>query len=96
MLAYYLYPFVQNRDVREYTKEDLLKPEKVEELFDYCQILEAYITKTGWQFLIESYGYDKLYEIDKRSGWLSDRSTESNLEEYIEQIKYEISICKEE
>ena len=77
-------------------KEDLLKPEKVEELFDYCQILEAYITKTGWQFLIESYGYDKLYEIDKRSGWLSDRSTESNLEEYIEQIKYEISICKEE
>ena len=96
MLAYYLYPFVQNRDVREYTKEDLLKPEKVEELFDYCQILEAYITKTGWQFLIESYGYDKLYEIDKRSGWLSDQSTESNLEEYIERIKYEISICKEE
>ena len=44
MLACYLYPFVQNRDVREYTKEDLLKPEKVEELFDYCQILEAYIT----------------------------------------------------
>ena len=96
MLAYYLYPFVQNRDVREYTKEDILKPEKVEELFDYCQILEAYITKNGWQFLIESYGYDKLYEIDKRSGWLSDQSTESNLEEYIERIKYEISICKEE
>ena len=96
MLAYYLYPFVQNRDVREYTKEDLLKPEKVEELFDYCQILEAYITKKGWQFLIERYGYDKLYEIDKRSGWLSDQSTESNLEEYIERIKYEISICKEE
>ena len=46
--------------------------------------------------LIESYGYDKLYEIDKRSGWLSDQSTESNLEEYIERIKYEISICKEE
>ncbi|MBQ2347201.1 MAG: hypothetical protein II388_02370 [Clostridia bacterium] len=75
---------------------DLLQPEKVKELFDYCQILEAYITKKGWQFLIESYGYDKLYEIDKRSGWLSDQSTESNLEEYIERIKYEISICKEE
>ena len=88
MLAYYLYPFVQNRDVREYTKVDLLQPEKVKELFDYCQILEAYITKKGWQFLIESYGYDKLYEIDKRSGWLSDQ--------YIERIKYEISICKEE
>ena len=96
MLAYYLYPFVQNRDVREYTKVDLLQPEKVKELFDYCQILEAYITKTGWQFLIESYGYDKLYEIDKRSGWLCDQSSESSIEEYIEWVKYEISICKEE
>ncbi len=94
MLAYFLYPYVQNRDVREYTKVDLLQPEKVEELFDYCQILEAYITKTGWQFLIESYGYDKLYEIDKRSGWLSDRSSESSIEEYIEWVKYEISISK--
>ena len=96
MLAYYLYPFVQNRDVREYTKVDLLQPEKVKELFDYCQILEAYITKMGWQFLIVSYGYDKLYEIDKRSGWLTERSSESSIEEYIERIKYEISICKEE
>ena len=96
MLACYLYPFVQNRDVREYTKEDLLKPEKVEELFDYCQILEAYITKKGWQFLIENYGYDRLYEIDKRSGWLTERSSESSIEEYIEWVKYEIGISKEE
>ena len=96
MLAYYLYPFVQNRDVREYTKVDLLQPEKVKELFDYCQILEAYITKKGWQFLIENYGYDRLYEIDKRSGWLTERSSEISIEEYIEWVKYEISISKEE
>ena len=72
------------------------KPEKVEELFDYCQILEAYITKKGWQFLIENYGYDRLYEIDKRSGWLTERSSESSIEEYIEWVKYEIGISKEE
>ena len=34
MLAYYHYPFVQNSDVKEYTKEDLSKASKVEELFD--------------------------------------------------------------
>lgn len=96
MLAYYLYPFVQNRDVREYTKEDLLKPEKVEELFDYCQILEAYITKKGWEFLIENYGYDKLYEIYKRSGWLTERSSDSSIEEYIEWVKNEIGNSNEE
>ena len=35
MLAYYHYPFVPNQDIREYTAEDLLDPQKVEELFDY-------------------------------------------------------------
>lgn len=95
MLAYYLYPFIPNQDVKEYSKEDLMDPKKVEELFDYCQILEAYITKVGWQFLIEHYGYEKLFEIDKRSGWLSDR-TENTLEEYIEWVKYEISIAVNE
>ena len=59
------------------------------ELFDYCQILEGYITKSGWKFLIEYYGYERLLEIDKRSGWLSER-TECNLGEYIKWIQYEI------
>lgn len=45
MLAYYHYPFVPNQKCREYTRDELMKPEIVEELFDYCQILEAYITK---------------------------------------------------
>ena len=69
MLAYYYYPFKGNQELREYTKEELMDPNKVEELFDYCQILEAYITKEGWEFLIRHYGYEKLYEIDKKSGW---------------------------
>lgn len=45
MLAFYLYPFINNQKIQEYTKEDLMNVAKVEELFDYCQILEAYITK---------------------------------------------------
>ncbi len=64
----------------------------MEELFDYCQILEAYITKQGWAFLIEHYGYEKLYEIDKKSGWLGD----DTLEEYIASVEYEIYISSEE
>ena len=51
MLAFYLYPFEPNKKFREYTEDDLKDPKIVEELFDYCQILEAYITKDGWEFL---------------------------------------------
>ena len=92
MLAYYFYPFVPNQDYREYTQEELQDPAIVEELFDYCQILEAYITKKGWAFLIDHYGYEKLYEIDKRSGWI-DAET---LEEYREWVRYEVNISEEE
>ena len=61
MLAFYLYPFEpHNKSIApiEYTKEDLMNPSKVEELFDYCQILEAYITRPGWEFLIQVHGYE--------------------------------------
>lgn len=92
MLAYYHYPFVPNQDIREYTEEDLKNPKTVEELFDYCQILEAYITKKGWEFLINHYGYEELYEIDRKSGWLDDET----LEEYISSVQYEIDISEEE
>ena len=34
MLAFYYYPFAENQDHREYTEEELLKPNAVEELFD--------------------------------------------------------------
>lgn len=88
-LAYYFYPWGDEHNYREYTKEELMNPDTVEEIFDYCQILEAYVTKEGWKFLIDYYGYEKLYEIDRKSGWLSERSDDS-LEEYIEWVKYEI------
>ena len=95
MLAYYYYPFTLNQDVREYCKEELMRPEVVKELFDYCQILECYITRAGWEFLVGYYGYEVLYEIDKRSGWLSEQSFDNTLEEYIECVKQEIEASPE-
>lgn len=92
-LAYYIYPWGNKHNYREYTKEELMNPETVKKIFDYCQILEAYITKQGWQFLIDYYGYEKLYEIDRKSGWLSGHSDNDCLEEYIEWVKYEIEIA---
>lgn len=89
MLAFYHYPFVQNQGIREYTKADLSHASKVEELFDYCQILEAYITKSGWEYLIRRYGYDGLYEIDRRSGWFDTDS----LEEFEQCIAAQIECC---
>ncbi|MBP0966854.1 MAG: hypothetical protein J5722_04400 [Oscillospiraceae bacterium] len=82
-LAYRYYPWGgQGGNYREYTAEELMNPEKVEALFDYCQILEAYITAEGWHFLIAHHGFEKLYEIDRKSGWY-DFDT---LAEYIELI----------
>ena len=57
----------------------------VEELFDYCQILEAYITKDGWEFLTKYHGYEQLYEIDKRSGWF-DEETIDAFKEAVKQV----------
>ena len=76
MLAFYLYPFAENQKAIEYTRADLMNPDKVEELFNYCQILEAYVTKSGWDFLISYYGYDGLYNIDKKSGWFDAKDLE--------------------
>ncbi len=61
MLACYIYPMPKGT---EYTEIDLQNPTNVVELFGYCGILEGMITKVGWRFLIETYGYERLYEIE--------------------------------
>lgn len=77
--------------IREYTKEDLMNPEKIELYYRFIYIYDIHITKSGWEFLIEYYGYEGLYEIDKRdncwfkSGYLRDGENNS-LEEYIKWI----------
>lgn len=35
----------------------------MEKLFDYIQIYLAVISKDGWNFLIEQYSYERLFEI---------------------------------
>lgn len=83
MLAFYLYPFDEKHHFREYTKADLTNPEKVKELFDYAQILEAYIKPEGWEFLISHYGWEGLYEINQNSGWF-DAENLQDLKMYVQ------------
>ena len=82
MLGFYIYPLPGGT---EYTAADLENPDKVIELFDYCAILEGMVTKEGWDFLIDLYGYEKLFQMDKESEliWWAD-----SLEEFIEGVKY--------
>lgn len=75
-LAFYIYPLPQGTS---YTRNKLMDAISVEILFDYCQILEGVILKKGWDFLIEFYGYQKLYDINKKSGWFDCE----NMEEFV-------------
>jgi len=119
VLAYYRYPKPKGTS---YFENELKQPDKVIEVFDYCQILRAYIrllrklsedcenvsesgsifailnefpeksiTKAGWDFLIKHYGYEKLFELDKISGWFDC----SNIGEFIERVQYECDIWDE-
>lgn len=82
MLGLYIYPIPNGT---EYTQSDLVIKEKVIELFGFCGILEGLITKEGWDFLIEFYGYEKLYQMDKEAMWFD----EDTMEKYIEIVKNE-------
>ncbi len=73
----------------EYWESDLDTEEKVEILFDYAQILEVGITKKGWNYLIERYGYETLFKIDKKSGWIDSES----LEEFKSWVEYYMNLC---
>lgn len=89
LLAFYI-PFGNEENTVVYGKTDLLNPDVLKELFDYCQILEGLITYSGWLFLLKQYGYEKLYEIDKKSGWFDS----STLEQFIEDVDLEIRMVK--
>jgi hypothetical protein len=66
-----------------YFQKNLMTKEQVEQLFDFCQIMEAIIYDLGWEFLIDYYGYPVLYEINCRSGWFDC----IDIEEYKEYIE---------
>lgn len=80
-LAYRKYP--EPKGTTYYTS-DLNIEEKVIQLFDYCQIAEAIITKEGWSFLVNTYGIKKLFELNNISGWM-DCDTISEYKLYIEE-----------
>ncbi len=71
----------------KYWECDLDNEKKVEIVFDYAQILEVQITNRGWEYLIKRYGFNKLFEIDKRSGWFDCE----NIEEYKSWVELQMS-----
>lgn len=85
VLAFYVYPVPRGTS---FTSDDLSCADNVEKLFDYMQILLAVISKEGWDFLIQKYGYERLFEINNRSGWIDCET----IEEYVEAVKYEKEI----
>ncbi len=76
MLAYHIYPPPRGREI---SVEELNTENGVCSLFDACQILEAIITTEGWEYLIDTYGIERLFELDCESGW----HDESCIEAYI-------------
>jgi hypothetical protein len=73
VLAWYMYP---EPDGKIYTSKDLESLTVVEELFDYSQILLAFISQEGWQFLVETHGVEKLLAVNTISGWFSEDSAQ--------------------
>ena len=86
-LAWYMYPEPKGTN---YYEEDLKNPDKVVEIFDYCQILLAFITKSGWEFLISHHGYEVLYDLNNKSDWLDCMS----IGDYKAAIEYEMNTAK--
>lgn len=79
-LAFRIYPLPHGTS---YGYTDLLQPETVEILFDYCQIMEAVIYKEGWEMLLNYHGLETLYELNNKSGWFDCGSMDEFLQ-YIE------------
>lgn len=84
-LAWYIYPKPKGR---EYTETALENPAVVKEVFDYCQLLLATISKYGWKKLIQFHGLDELLRINEDSGWFDNQRRI----EVIDSIKYECLI----
>ena len=86
-IAYRMYPLPKGT---VYTEDDIQMIDDVVRLFDYCQILEADITKDGWKYLIDKFGMNTLYEADIRSGWFDC----ANIEEFAEAVTNEMQAAK--
>ena len=72
-LAWYRYPEPTGT---EYHESDLKNEAIVETLFDYCQLWLGIIYPSGWKYLFEKHGSDKLLRIDERSDWFGEDDRE--------------------
>jgi len=77
-LAWYQWPEPTGT---HYFEADLCDAKKVKELFDYCQILLATITKEGWRYLIKTYGFSGLLAINTESGWFNETDDQEAIAE---------------
>ena len=68
-LAWYMYP---QPGGTSYTEQQLKDPVVVEQLFDYCHIGHAVVSRRGWEIMVCAHGVDGLLEINRRSGWFQD------------------------
>jgi hypothetical protein len=84
-MAWYMYPEPHGKI---YTRKDLESLTIVEELFDYCQILLAFINRAGWQFLVQTHGIEQLLTVNKISGWFSTDTPQDAFDD----LRYNCSI----
>ncbi len=80
-MAWYQYPEPQGK---EYSEQEVENRSIVQEIFDYCQINLAVISKHGWKKIIHFHGIDVILEINQKSGWFDY----NNDLEALEGIKY--------
>ena len=76
LLAWRKYP---EPDGTSYYAEHLQTDAQIVSLFDYCQILEAYITAQGWKFLFDRFGSKKLFQLAIQSAWFDEEDGEDFL-----------------
>ncbi len=74
-------------NIVEFTEDDMIDLEKARIICNrYCGY-DIHITKSGWDFLIEHYGFEGLYEIDKSCNfgfyhWHLSEHSDNRLEAY--------------
>ncbi len=83
-IAFRIYP-LPNGTI--YSEETVKTIRDVIEIFDYCQIAEAMISRPGWNWLVETFGLTELYEANQISGWFDCEC----IEEFVEALEYEKS-----
>lgn len=53
----------------DYFEDDMDTVEKVKTIFIQCRTREARIFQQGWQYLVDRFGEETLFEINSRTGW---------------------------